>query len=160
MTAEEAAFHLAMFRAPKDRQVFLVFADWLQDRDDPRADGYRVIGELGLRPYHSMKDDGTKDWYMLEHMAEYNSRRGRDGWVSNPECDIPEVWFDLLTGGELTAINSYVTDQNYTHAEKCVVYPTLREALDAAALAWSLVAADRRPAARAAIADYHERRVT
>ncbi len=50
---EEAAFLKAIAKNPKDETARLVFADWLQDRDDPRAPWVRdaIIWEW-------MKPDG------------------------------------------------------------------------------------------------------
>ena len=42
--SEEAAFLEAIAKHPQDRTARLVFADWLQERDDPRAEGYRALG--------------------------------------------------------------------------------------------------------------------
>lgn len=49
MTTEDD-FQLALDKNPTDWQTRLVFADWLQERDDPRAEGYRVLGTLRLAP--------------------------------------------------------------------------------------------------------------
>lgn len=48
--ADEAAFHAAIDAAPDDATLRLVFADWLEERGDPRAEGYRVLATRGLRP--------------------------------------------------------------------------------------------------------------
>ena len=49
MTTEDH-FQAALDENPSDWQTRLVLADWLQDRDDPRADGYRVLGRLRRWP--------------------------------------------------------------------------------------------------------------
>ena len=49
MTTEEDFQHALDVR-PCDWQTRVVFADWLQDRDDPRAEGYRAMGALGRVP--------------------------------------------------------------------------------------------------------------
>ena len=43
MTTEDD-FQRALDSNPEDWQTRLVFADWLQERGDPRADGYRALG--------------------------------------------------------------------------------------------------------------------
>jgi uncharacterized protein (TIGR02996 family) len=82
---------------PDDWQTRLVFADWLQERDDPRADGYRALAAIGRR---------AKDCQMA---ADSSGRPGPlkfifgDGRVTVQEflvrygpCMIPLDWFDLL----------------------------------------------------------------
>lgn len=49
-TAEEAAFQAALDAQIEDDTARLVFADWLDDRDDPRATGYRLLAAFRLRP--------------------------------------------------------------------------------------------------------------
>lgn len=43
MTTEDD-FQNALDAQPDDWQTRLVFADWLQERGDPRAEGYRALG--------------------------------------------------------------------------------------------------------------------
>ena len=40
----EDDFQRALDKNPDDWQTRLVFADWLEERDDPRAEGYRALG--------------------------------------------------------------------------------------------------------------------
>jgi uncharacterized protein (TIGR02996 family) len=49
MTTEED-FQRALDADPSDWQTRLVFADWLQERNDPRAEGYRALGALRKWP--------------------------------------------------------------------------------------------------------------
>jgi uncharacterized protein (TIGR02996 family) len=49
MTTEDD-FQRALDANPDDWQTRLVFADWLQERDDPRAEGYRAMGLWRLAP--------------------------------------------------------------------------------------------------------------
>lgn len=46
----EADFHAMLDANPDDWQTRLVFADWLQDRGDVRAEGYRALGMLRRYP--------------------------------------------------------------------------------------------------------------
>jgi uncharacterized protein (TIGR02996 family) len=48
--ATEADFRAALERDPEDHTTRLVFADWLEERDDPRAAWYRMLGRRALRP--------------------------------------------------------------------------------------------------------------
>ena len=40
---EEAGFIAALLADPDDRTVLLVYADWLQERSDPRSEYLRVL---------------------------------------------------------------------------------------------------------------------
>jgi uncharacterized protein (TIGR02996 family) len=48
VTTEED-FQNALDANPKDWQTRLVFADWLQERGDERAEGYPALGLMQLR---------------------------------------------------------------------------------------------------------------
>lgn len=82
---DESAFLRSLSYRPKEWQRLLVFADWLQDRDDPRADGYRVLGQFHLCPW---RFHGTKNWAWW-----------RDSYLpgrANDAARLPFVWFRLL----------------------------------------------------------------
>jgi uncharacterized protein (TIGR02996 family) len=49
MTTEDD-FQAALDASPEDWQTRLVFADWLEERNDPRAAYFRLAGEKGWRP--------------------------------------------------------------------------------------------------------------
>ena len=86
MTTEDD-FQAALDADPENWQTRLVFADWLQERGDPRAEGYRALGVLRRRPfrwgtrtptrrgwsYHS--GEGSSD--ASDHRANGIQRRGR-----------------------------------------------------------------------------------
>ena len=46
----EDDFQAALDANCDDRHTRLVLADWLQDREDPRADGYRALGRNEMHP--------------------------------------------------------------------------------------------------------------
>jgi uncharacterized protein (TIGR02996 family) len=48
MTTEDD-FQSAIDATPEDWQTRLVFADWLEERGDPRAEGCRALGRLAKR---------------------------------------------------------------------------------------------------------------
>lgn len=60
MTTEDD-FQAALDANPKSWQTRLVFADWLQERGDERAEGYRALGALRKRPHcvRSKRHRGT-----------------------------------------------------------------------------------------------------
>lgn len=84
----ESDFQAALDADPTDRHTRLVFADWLQDRGDPRADGYRALGLLRLRP-HAI---GNRNWWTAQGDGHpyYNH--------------LPPDWFKKVAGYRHTSI--------------------------------------------------------
>jgi len=58
---EEEAFRRAIEANPEEMTTRLVFADWLQERDDPRADGWRATVALGTVAWWFCGDE-TQCW--------------------------------------------------------------------------------------------------
>lgn len=71
MTTEED-FQAALDADPNDHQTRLVLADWLQDRGDPRAEGYRALGTLRRQPsYIRISERGRRGvWWWADKMDE------------------------------------------------------------------------------------------
>lgn len=61
MTSEDD-FQAALDAHPEDHQTRLVFADWLQERGDPRADGYRALGFLRRWPFRGVRRTFWTHW--------------------------------------------------------------------------------------------------
>jgi len=61
MTTEDD-FQAALDADPADWQTRLVFADWLEERGDVRAEGYRALGVLRKCP---QRDHATGAWRWL-----------------------------------------------------------------------------------------------
>jgi uncharacterized protein (TIGR02996 family) len=118
MTTEDD-FQRALDANSADHQTRLVFADWLQDRDDPRAEGYRA---LGLNQFHTYNvtdpASGLCTWF-TEKIS-----------VSDGLRELPDDWFHLLADG--------------LRATSWVDYDSRREADDAAALAFAKLPKKRR----------------
>jgi len=57
----EDDFHRLLDQNPEDHHTRLVFADWLQDRNDPRAEGYRA---LGIHQHRPAVEGGEHRWYI------------------------------------------------------------------------------------------------
>ncbi len=113
---DEDAFHAALDANPADSTLRLIFADWLEDRDDPRAAGYRAMGErcripkmtrYGMPVRNTIPGMSDPDWSFC--CGGYETLRF-------PE-DLPRAWSDALGSSH--------------------VHSTRREAEDAAALAFS-----------------------
>jgi uncharacterized protein (TIGR02996 family) len=104
----EDDFQRALDARPDDWQTRLVFADWLEERDDPRAEGYRAMGLIGIRP---TGDRGGWSWAQV-------------GPPTPSPHHLPNDWFYALhnTGGA------------GLYPATC---PTRRAAEDAAALAFA-----------------------
>jgi uncharacterized protein (TIGR02996 family) len=63
----ESDFQTALDADPSDHLTRLVFADWLQDREEKRAEGYRALANWNCSPFSS--GSGTVIWYSAE---DYN----------------------------------------------------------------------------------------
>lgn len=116
MTTEDD-FQAALDANPTDWQTRLVFADWLEERGDPRAEGYRVIGLLKRYP---RKEVGAV-W----------SKLGETHWcVFEGHEHLEDDWFDLTTHGASEPVHA--------------IFDNRRAAENAAALAFSHLPAQRR----------------
>lgn len=86
MTTEDD-FHRALDKNPQDWHTRLVFADWLQDRGDVRAAGYRAIAAQQRRPLEGTHGTLNKQgWWW--HCPGTGTRACHN--------DIPADWFALL----------------------------------------------------------------
>lgn len=84
---EEAGFQAALDANPDDFQTRLAFADWLRERDDPRADGYQVMGELRMRP---ASDTDGEVWTFGSQSHTYETTVG---WaILNKKWLLPGSW--------------------------------------------------------------------
>lgn len=59
-----------------DRLAEYVYADWLDERGDPRAEGWRVLLEQGKRP--DLTKEGIWQWWYYDEHCETTSSRTRD----------------------------------------------------------------------------------
>jgi uncharacterized protein (TIGR02996 family) len=83
----EDDFQAALDARPEDWQTRLVFADWLGERGDPRAEGYRALGTLRFCPFV----DPKLSWWTT-YPAACCPRSG----VRGNGCSLPVDWFDLV----------------------------------------------------------------
>jgi uncharacterized protein (TIGR02996 family) len=119
----EDDFQRAIDADPRDWQTRLVFADWLDERGDPRADGYRALGGRRMLPDHGRNTDhGSELWWWTS--------------IENQIGTVPSDWFALIEGLE-------PADQNFKPRATGNNTNTRREAEDAAALAFSKLPAQR-----------------
>lgn len=117
--ATEDDFQRVLDANPEDWQARLVFADWLQERGDLRAEGYRALGMLRLVPLHDPAVHNGQSWW----------------WTSLPTTvgRLPADWFQLLEDfGSPDVLIKPITPS------------TRRECEDAAALAFAKLPPGRR----------------
>jgi uncharacterized protein (TIGR02996 family) len=85
----EDDFQRALDANPRDWHTRLVFADWLQDRSDPRADGLRAIA-LNKRYPLSARVAGLGVNGCWWHRGPFGAKMHNE---------IPDDWFALLPAG-------------------------------------------------------------
>ena len=123
MTTEDD-FQAALDANPYDWQTRLVFADWLEERGDPRAEGYRALGVLQLRPYSA-----AYCWA---------NARNRESTAHAGFNLLPQDWYAFTT-------------PNLETAGIYCFFESRREAEDAAALAFARLPPERRAELLAAL---------
>ena len=121
----EDDFQRALDADPEDWQTRLVFADWLDERGDERAEGYRALGRLRLCPF-------------VENVGYWWTTLGRGllpvSGVRANGCTLPVDWFALI---ELSP---------RSESFKPLGAGTRRAVEDAAAVAFSKLSVKRRAA--------------
>jgi uncharacterized protein (TIGR02996 family) len=124
----EDDFQSALDANPDDWQTRLVFADWLQERGDPRAEGYRALGRNRFYPYVHNPKPGQQDRF-----------RGAAWWSPGAEKDgfLPNDWFLAISG---FGNNTTYRPLHRTSAD----IASRRQMDDAAALAFSTLPPQRR----------------
>jgi uncharacterized protein (TIGR02996 family) len=124
----EDDFQAALDAQPDDWQTRLVFADWLQERGDPRAEGHRALVAIGRRavPCQMATTGGVPGLVLYifgtDRMSVTSTYR-----IAYEGCIIPFDWFRLL-GGSMFAVQR---GSIWRH------YRTRREAEDAATAAFA-----------------------
>jgi uncharacterized protein (TIGR02996 family) len=89
----EDDFQAQLDADPTDWQTRLVFADWLQERDDRRAEGYRALGALRYRPWRSC--GGTSWWNWSRYGSPITDLPSQ--W-DNDAGELPGDWFAAVVG--------------------------------------------------------------
>ncbi len=116
---DEEAFQARLDEHRDDYVCRLVFADWLEERDDPRAAGYRALGVFRKYPDHFLQSQSsfgheTWPWWRGEHSHDH----------------IPNDWYGLL-------------EEYPTEGTVFKDYHSRQKADDAAAIAFSKLPSDR-----------------
>ena len=128
MTTEDD-FQAMLDADPNDHATRLIFADWLDDRGDPRGPGYRAMGRNGFRPVVPAFD---RYWSLPGWQT---AARPLVGLNAKPVTfgTLPHDWLDAIPRRP---------DQEA--GVQWRTRPTRREAEDAAALAFAELPAGRR----------------
>ena len=122
----EGDFRRAIDADPVDWQTRLVFADWLDERADPRAVGYRALGLLRRNPALFSTTPPRWVWLNTRWGASYRDR------VDRSRALLPDDWYaNIPRAGSAT---------DPCAKERFV----LSEALDDAARAFAGLSAERR----------------
>lgn len=132
MTTEED-FQKALDANPHDHQTRMVFADWLEERGDPRAEGYRALGMLRRYPSYWKGSHG--------YGRPLENPNWSWGTRANPHTQEGNLYFhnpEILHNDWMCAIPHQVTTTGYgEHDEEFWRHHhNRREADDAAALAF------------------------
>jgi uncharacterized protein (TIGR02996 family) len=132
----EDDFQQQLDRHPNDLQTRLVFADWLQERGDLRAEGYRALSAQRL--YSTVHQLGDSDYPLFDASRV---SLGRDGPLKH-WC-LPHDWFLHLEGGA-QRVSGVVQQVGSRQSGVWLDYDSRREAEDAAAAAFAKLPAERR----------------
>ena len=136
--SDEDAFHAAIDAAPEDAAPRLVFADWLDERGDERAEGYRAMGRLArvpLAPNYNSEYTIYHRWSWVDDCNIW----GRSGAFGDGDIlphALPVDWI-----GRIENCPRY-GDTNLSAGWR--EWPTRRETEDAAARAFARLPEDRR----------------
>ena len=128
MTTEDD-FQRALDADPEDWHTRLVFADWLQERGDLRAEGYRALGVQRVQPIRirmERSDDRSEGERVFIYGTTANdSPLARERWGG---CFLPRPWFQKMR---------QLCDRDRNPWWR--YFATRRDAEDAAALAFARV---------------------
>lgn len=113
--AEERAWEAAL-EHPTTPTALLVYADWLEERDDPRWRGVRALIAAGKWPYGETFHPRSWVWW--------TPAAGNEDVHNSKYYYLPRTWWDRLTQ---LLLNGYTRVRDYTSAKR---------AIDDAALAW------------------------
>jgi uncharacterized protein (TIGR02996 family) len=120
---DEEAFQAALDANPDDHTTRLVFADWLQEQGDPRAEGYRAMGIWRRAPFY-----GTEGcWW-------WRNTRSINPLLTDISNALPQDWFDAIEAND----GAFFPRAGEIHKH------TNQQVKDAAALAFAKLPPERR----------------
>lgn len=87
----EGEFQSRLDAEPDNHTVRLVFADWLHERDDPRAEGGRALGRLQKFPVKMGDDEpGNPVRWVIGNASRYK------GGANKFPCHFPRDWYETV----------------------------------------------------------------
>lgn len=139
MTDEEG-FQSHLDAYPDDHVCRLAFADWLQDRGDERAEGYRALGLLQVYPneFGDWLDSG-KRFYCYHNGTVRGSGVPLQDWHV-----LPQDWLDLTQDEEYRMMDRKFYHPTEGTALSSCIAESRRFLEDAAALAFLKLPVARR----------------
>lgn len=131
MTTEDD-FQRQLDADPADANTRLVLADWLQERGDERAPGYRALGANGFVPEH----------HRAGNFYYHDGGKPKPEWMTAypAEAVLPTDWFAVVTAGQ---VSQHLRDEDDSSIS-CNMGKRRSVAEDAAAIAFSKLPATRR----------------
>lgn len=134
----ESGFQKALDAAPNDQGTRLVYADWLDDHGDSRADGYRAIARCGLilcdrftgPPVRYVPNHGSRVFCLGKSSAA-------------AEYSLPADWYALLVVQKLSESDKGPAARPESD-DSCALFRSRLEAENAAALSFAKLPHDRR----------------
>lgn len=126
----EDDFQKKLDEHPDDWQTRLVFADWLDERSDPRAEGFRALA--ACRYVLCDRYAGVPLRYIPRRPSRIFCAAGNN--VSGRDYTLPPDWYEKI--GE--------KKRGHKPSDACITFKTRRAAEDAAALAFAALPAKRR----------------
>jgi uncharacterized protein (TIGR02996 family) len=131
----EDDFQTALDADPADWQTRLVFADWLQERGDPRADGYRALGTRRTLPAPALGR-----WFFTRDDASHSLADTfyAQRYPRFAESGLPADWCEVIRKSDPGSNTWNCTAGWFGYAS------TRRRAEDAAALAFAKLPKKRR----------------
>lgn len=117
MNETERCLQAAIDAAPLDTLPRLVLCDWLDEQGDELAAGYRVLATFDRWPFAQLAGEVHSPYQWWSHTINFTNSRPvlRETNHGVDRSELPHLWLIGLEDG----------------------YPTRRESMDAAALAWS-----------------------
>lgn len=111
MTETETGLQAALDQAPTNALLRLILADHLEELGDPRAAGYRALGELGLSPANFGMDGKRKHvWWFFIPLSE--SAR------NNPQHTLGAEWDRIYINNEWRARVDDLTPSSREHSRQ------------------------------------------
>lgn len=138
----EADFQDALDLDVTDWQLRLVFSDWLEERDDSRAAGYRALGQTRKWPLRIVMNEDLANarhdvFWILGRQDNVNTE-SINWMLTYGACLLPTLWYKKIPICEYNKQRGVIcTDYQYWHYEV-----SRKAAEDAAASAFLLLSPD------------------